>query len=300
MVRLLAVRVFIAIWRRAIAVSDRLTPRTWIYVLICHLALLALSVWGLNVVRDRNGVDPNRIELLNCIPCTLMSDAPDKGAPTDLLIFRDMTGSAGHVAVVTNNTGLYILATPHYGRPVVVLNGAFTAYEHLDAAPHVSFGLKPFWWVAYDELPPLSLSANAAPASTVKPLFFWRRALRSRALAEAITSTEDFRFVSREWYDPRRFTDYTPNVVVNLSAPESNSLVKTLQTWALIFNTLVGALGSVFSSTFLWISYHRGKADHLLKLAQLEQVRLENERLRLEIERMRREEQKSLVILASS
>jgi hypothetical protein len=46
MVRLLAVRAAIAALKRAIAISDKLKPRMWMYLILAQVALAALFFWG--------------------------------------------------------------------------------------------------------------------------------------------------------------------------------------------------------------------------------------------------------------
>lgn len=303
MIRLFALRAFIALWTRAIALSKKLSPKAWKLLAAFQACILALSVWGLIVSIEA----PVEVNFKASVPAhsdtnsTVIYMRPDdkplnaivlpKSEPT---FFKwevvDKTGSPSYAQTVTfsESCAVYV-AHLRYSNNAVAVNSANS---------HLHFSM----------------------ASIAKPMVYGHT-LPTQALMSAVMSSEDRGFSFRE--NPifpsstlpgfRKFFEPVRSVIVQPSQSGGGDYKTAIMFWVMLFSTITSTLSTISTGVIAWISVNHARAEHIRKQAEfaaaqraqhleLERMHLENERLRLEVEKMRREaEQKpSLILLASS
>ncbi len=76
----------------------------------------------------------------------------------------------------------------------------------------------------------------------------------------------------------------TPTVVIQMPPPARMSLLQTAQAIMLLVQAFFMTIGSIFTSVFAWVAYHRGKADAIMKDLLIRELRLKLEKLERERE----------------
>lgn len=113
MAQLLALRAFIAVLKRSIALSDKLKPTTWKYLAVAFTILTILSFWGYRNIRQHH---------------VLITDQSSSSSS-----YESHEGQITHTPVVAAASGEFIIARDMSGHVAYIDhgNGFSTRYMHL-------------------------------------------------------------------------------------------------------------------------------------------------------------------------
>jgi hypothetical protein len=301
MVRLLAYRASAAALKRALSISDRLTPQGWKYLAITQAILAVFSFCVYSHIQERE-VRPVEREVLQSIH---FKSYPDGLTDLDLFVYDAATTRTRSIISeqLIRSTVSERAFSPN-GKTVVTID---------PAASWALLGLK--LWTDDMTVSDIDFSTSRAQAGRIDVFNFYSHAyahvgsdtalmalghIHLRASAPASTAKPLlYQGGVSDWPRIPNLPRFEPDVLYSLSPPTNTSLLDSLQKLLLLIQGIVLTIGSVFASVFGYIGYHRGKIDLKLKQIQVRTAELELERLQREVERERREAERAGIVVVS-
>jgi len=291
MIRLLAVRIYIAVLQRALAISGKLKPKTWAYVAVTQALLAAICFWGYQSVKRETQPTETQTAQVHVIDVS--------GSPSSVPIRElNLTAEIQPISITHFYTldyevqgfdfspyvesyqlepgrgySIYIQGSNFYSASAILAHDYnyttvySTYYNHLGrrltaSAPHLHFAVQTngsLSWDASAMTSALTSMEESRSNGAVSPVGVWS------------SSVQDF-------FPLPQLPQYKVPFTMQFSAPESMSLYDMLLKPLLLFQGIIFTIGSALSSVFAWLQYRRGKADLKLKELQISemQIRIEN------------------------
>ncbi|HEV7903944.1 MAG TPA: hypothetical protein VGO96_08895 [Pyrinomonadaceae bacterium] len=290
MVRLFVVRALITTLKRAIAISDKLKPRTWAYFAFTQAVVAALCFWGYRHQSQQYVQAREESVMLVAVPVKTRSIYGAKSTAKRRVNPRSLNQrSVTSLRMTYKNT-----------RAVAVRMFYLTGQQLPERSPERRITRDFLRAVQKGEGGDQSASeyglSTASGAYQISYHRNWRdlRGLfgpedfseKSQALAalDVLRSARAVGFSSSVWSDLmdewfyRRLPKFQPTFVSQPDASESTSLLDMMVKMLLLFQAIIFTIGSATSSVFLYLSYQRGKLDLKLKELQLREmeIKLEN------------------------
>jgi hypothetical protein len=285
-IQVLALRAFVAIWTRAIALSKKLSPRTWKLLTAIQCGLLVVPLCGLylswQAERELTAPSPDPAHY-NISGTVFYAQPGSKPLGAFLLSAEERPLRLSLPQKLDLSGYCYSVVTLRFGE-----SGYFFHFGHVRGQ---------YW--------------RSGGAST----------LTQQAIKNAIVSSEDRRFAFRQHHtfpsgylqEFKRLFEPARYVTVQLSELPSSDYKTLLMFWLSLFSLIMNTGGVISTGIVSWISLHMQRAEQIRKQAEflaaqralqleLEKKQLEIERLRFEVEKMRQEAQQKqpLIVLASS
>jgi hypothetical protein len=297
MIRLLALRLFIAVWARAIPFSDKLSKKAWKILVALQCVIFILSAGGFRESRLSSPFSsditvmlvPPPIDSRPLLPSDLerppdmaLATTPVNRRKRAALNRRQNTTVVLTLSSVVAESRLYLLKREYARRTrrhLVITSYRRTPAGQARAIHH-------------------NLRAYGVPY--VLMLYRGGPAIHEILRAYMANDTKHQDALSDIFRDLGRFIEPARTINVQLSQPEGGDYKKALLFWVSLFGLIVSPISAASTAVVAWISVHRSRADELLKQVQIEKMRLEIEQLRVELEQVRLEAERpqSRIVIA--
>lgn len=297
MIRLLALRAFIPVWARAIALSDKLSEKTWKILVILQCVIFILSAGGFG--ESQSGpVFSHVTDTLVPVDSKSLLSSDTKRHP-GIALTRKRPRASAKIANVRSHR-----KAGRNSAPSVAALRLYTLKRE-----YVRRTRRPLIVTSFRRSPAQQARAihNSVVAGGFADVLSFSR--YSPAIREEVATTAyganhimPGDALSHLFPDLRKFVGPARSVTVQLSQlDDEGDYKKTLLFWVSLFGLIVSPISTASTIVVAWISVHRGRADELLKDVQIEKMRLEVQQLRLELERARLEAERhqSRIVIAA-
>jgi hypothetical protein len=293
MIRMLTVRLCVRVWRRAIKISDALSPSTWKLLAVVQALLAVFAFWAYHVMQTKApGLGS---------PLAKVVQAPTENPRADLSHFPVVLAAPTSGSPVPTISSYQWTATPSSAQP---FSGTITGTNFIVGGSQV-------WFCVNDSSACHQHNAIITSAGDCVNLTM-RNVMLGAGSWQVRADDGPFKY-GTPGGAPRSYNSFAsfggwsfpslPSVRPIIVSPGSNtegqSLFGTLAPIALLLQGIVSTLNALGAFVFGWIAYHRGKADAYLKQLQIRKTELELEQLEREIAKERREAERSGIIIVT-
>src|ERR1051325_7833672 len=287
MVRLLTIKAYIAVLKRAIAISRKLKPRTWVYLAITQAALAAICFWGyrqLHTPEERpqvNNVPMHRIYVDDTGSYPYWSWASSPSILAHEFSVIHFSGHGYDARVRGHNAIIMRVPSERNNNCFILLSHHLNPRELNVSDYHMHFSTERSASLLNRQIAAMMISAEDSSFSrTARSLDVWD------AMIQGI-------------FPLPRLPRYDVPVVLQFSATGGTSALDALMKPLLLIQGIFLTVGSALSSIFAWIQYQRGKVDLKLKKLQIREMEIRLENMERDRARAREAEARSGIILLS-
>jgi hypothetical protein len=261
MIRLLAIRVHIAVLKRAIAISNKLEPRTWVYLAVTQALMAALCFWGYwqSPNRTMRPVEQSTVRYHNI-------DSDRSGSMVNVWQILLPVTKSNHPVIENTSPG-------------EIASGESFACELSGSAFMRHFSVIVKYNLERDSLCAERMNAGDYSTAKTKPFL----------------TMDSMMFASYSF----RQTSQPEVIVMQLSSPENKSQIDAWLKSMMLLQGIFVTIGSALGSVFAWLSYRRGKADLRLKELQVREMEIKIDNMERDRARAVQEAQHSGIILLS-
>ncbi|HEV7682944.1 MAG TPA: hypothetical protein VGO68_12520 [Pyrinomonadaceae bacterium] len=310
MLRLLTLRLSIAVWKRSLAISKKLRVRTWIALAAIHACLAIGLFWAYQAKSvPESAIPPVYHAKVQPVPLPAVKAELEFAWSHEALIvspgqamswtgadcpsFALLSFDRGHMTPTDRISwsAMSILAHEYAHDFTEDKHTPYSSRAFLIGTDFVMGG-SPSRWTAGSDLDAHLLSAELARGS--RTVFFYAGhgvALRDTAL------TLDFQVNPSRL--PIKLPDFGRTVVVQAPSYDRPYLFESVERWRIFICGVIATLAALVYLFFAWEKRKREKAEAVLTALQIEKVRLEVALLKQQWEKAEQETQKSEIILLS-